>query len=95
MDFTFMAQFLAFCLCAVAGIVLASRIIKAVFEKMPGLANSLIFGFMSGSLTGVLIRSLQINDVNFNWLSGAAALAAGLAVSMLFVALGKVMKKPE
>ena len=93
LDLTYLMPFALFGVCALAGIVLASRAIKAVFEKYPGLANSLVFGFMAGSLVGVLIRSLQLEDANFTWLSGGAMLAAGLGVSMLFVVLGKHMKK--
>lgn len=94
-DLSQLPQFAAFCVCAVVGIVLASRLIKTVFEKYPGLANSLIFGFMAGSLIGVLISCLRMNDANFNWLFGALMLAAGLGASMLFVALGRAMKNLE
>ena len=93
-DFTYLIPFGIFGVCALAGIVVSSKGIKAVFERFPGFAHSTVFGFMTGSLIGILIQSLQINDPNFHWIHGASTLAAGLAVSMLFVALGKVMKKP-
>jgi uncharacterized membrane protein len=73
------------------GLVLTSRGIKAVFEKFPGLANTMVFGFMAGSMIGILIRSLRLSDVNFTPLMGALALVAGLAISMLFVVIGRGM----
>jgi len=92
MDFTHLPHFALFGGCAAAGLVLTSRGIKMVFQKYPGLANSMVFGFMSGSLIGVLIKSLQMGDANFNWLLGGAMLAAGLVVSILFFYLAKAMK---
>ena len=92
-NFAHLAHFCVFGVCAVAGIVIASRGIKAVFDKIPGLANTMVFGFMAGSLIGVLVRSLQIEDAGFNWLLGGIMLAAGLIVSMLFVVMGRHMKK--
>ena len=93
MDFTYLLPFGLFGVCALAGLVLTSRGIKHIFERFPGLANSMVFGFMGGSLIGILVQSLQLSDPNFNWLLGGAALAAGLIVSMLFVVLGKKMNK--
>ena len=95
MDFTYFIPFGFFCVCALAGLVSASRVIKLVFEKFPGFSNSTVFGFMSGSLIGILIQSLRIEDKNFNWLLGGAMLAAGLAISMFFVVMGKKMNKAE
>ena len=92
-NLTYLVPFGLFGICAVIGLVLASRGIKFVFEKFPGLANSMVFGFMSGSLIGIFIQSLQLNDVNFNWLLGGIMLVAGLGISMLFVVLGKAMSK--
>ena len=82
-----------FGVCALAGLVLTSKGIKAVFERFPGLANSMIFGFMTGSLIGILMESIQ--EGNSDWLVGGVMLVIGLAVSMLFVVLGKVMNKEE
>jgi len=93
MDFTYLAQFGFFCVCAIAGLVSVSKLIKMLFEKYPGFSNSTVFGFMSGSLIGILIQSLQIADHNFNWLLGGVMLAIGLAISMFFVVMGKKMNK--
>jgi len=94
-DFTYLVHFGVFALCAVAGLVMASRGIKTVFDRFPGLANSLVFGFVAGSLLGVFIQSLMMRDDNFSWLFGGFMLVAGLAVSMLFLVLGKAMKPKE
>jgi putative membrane protein len=93
MNFTDLVPFGVFGVCAIAGLILASRGIKAVFEKFPGFANSMVFGFMSGSLFGILIQSLQTSDADFSWLLGGVMLLAGLGISMLFVVLQKVVDK--
>ena len=92
-NFAYLIPFGLFCLFAVVGIVSASRIIRLLFKKYPGFSHTTVFGFISGSLIGILIQSLQINDINFNWLLGSVMLAAGLGISMLFVILGKVMAR--
>jgi len=95
LDFTHLLPFGLFAACAVLGLVLASKGIKAVFDRIPGFANAMVFGFMAGSLAGMLVQSLRMPDENFNWVLGSAMLAAGLGVSMLFVLLGKAMEKNE
>ena len=95
MNFTYLIPFGLFCACALVGLVSASKGIKFVFKKYPGFSNATVFGFMSGSLIGILVQSLKISDANFNWLLGGVMLAVGLGVSMLFVVLGKSMNKAE
>jgi len=95
MDFTYLIPFGFFCICAVVGLVSASKGIKLIFEKYPGFSNSTVLGFMSGSLIGILVQSMQINDTNFNWLLGSIMLTIGLGISMLFVILGKTMRKAD
>jgi len=95
LDFTYILPFGLFAACALVGLVLASAGIKAVFDKIPGFANALVFGFMTGSLAGLLVESLRMRDPNFNWVLGGIMLAAGLGVSMLFVLLGRAMEKNE
>ena len=95
MNTMYLLPFGLFCVCAVIGLVLASRGIKLIFEKYPGFANSTVLGFMTGSLISILIKSLQMSDVNFNWLLGGVMLAGGLGISMLFVVLGRKMKNEE
>ena len=89
LNFTYLLPLGLFVLCALIGLVLASKVIKVVFERYPGLANSMVFGFMAGSLIGILVQSLRLHDANFNWLVGGIMLAAGLGISMLFVFLGR------
>ncbi|MCL2664465.1 MAG: DUF368 domain-containing protein [Defluviitaleaceae bacterium] len=88
MSFDYLPHFFLFLLCVAAGIVLASRGIKTIFEKYPGFANTTVLGFMAGSLAGILIQAHNLNDPNFTWFSGIAMLVAGLAVSAVFVFVG-------
>jgi len=89
LDFTPLLPFALFCACALLGLVLTSKGIKSVFERYPGLANSLVLGFMAGSLAGILVQSLRMQDEGFTWLLGGTMLAAGAGISALFVLLGK------
>ena len=89
LDFVNIVPFCVFAVCLIVGLVITSRGIRAVFERFPGFANSMVLGFMAGSLVGVLVQSVRLNDPNFNWPVGALMLVAGLAVSMLFMVLGK------
>jgi len=95
LDLTYLFPTAFFGLCAIAGLVITSRGIKTLFEKFPGLANTAVFGFMMGSLISIIIQVVRSSDTDLNWLSGGLMLIIGLAVSMLFVVLGKVMKKSE
>ena len=95
LDFTYSLPFGLFSFCALVGLAIASRGIKAVFERYPGLANSMVFGFMAGSLIGILVQSLRLHDASFNWLLGGVLLVTGLGVSMLFVLLGRSMELKE
>ena len=94
-DFTYLLPLGVFAVCAAAGLVLASRGIKFVFERFPGFANVTVLGFMFGSLIGILTQSVQMRDANFNWVLGAVMPLAGLGISMLFVMLGRSMGKSE
>ena len=95
LDFTYLLPVALFGGCAAAGLVLTSKGIKVIFEKFPGLANAMVFGFMAGSLTGITAQSAALPDENFNWWLGGAMLAAGLLVSVLFVVMGRKMGKGE
>ncbi|MCL1951264.1 MAG: DUF368 domain-containing protein [Oscillospiraceae bacterium] len=95
LDFGYLLPFGLFALCAAAGVVLAARLIKLVFERWPGFANSMVLGFLVGSLAGILAQSLRMRDGGFTWLLGGAMLAAGAGISLLFVALGKTMQKAK
>jgi len=90
---TYLFPFAWFGLFVIIGLVVTSRGIKALFDKAPGLANTAVFGFVLGSLVGVLVQTLRSTDTDFNWYIGAIMLAVGLLISMLFVILGKRMNK--
>ena len=92
-NFTYILPFGLCALCALAGLVLASKGIKLVFEKFPGFANAMVLGFMAGSLVSILIQSLRLPDENFNWWLGGLMLAAGAGISVLFAVMGKRMEK--
>ena len=92
LDFAYVSHLGVFFVGAIVGLVLASRVIRTIFKRYPGFANSLVFGFIAGSLIGILVESLQMEEAGFTWLLGGIMLAAGLLVSILFVALGKKMK---
>jgi putative membrane protein len=89
MEFTYLLPLGLFVVSAVVGLVLASNIIKHAFEKFPGGANTMVFGFMLGSFIGIFIQSLYIDDVSFNWLMGSVAVLLGLGSAMIFVVMGK------
>ena len=92
-DFSYLLPIVLFCVCALAGLVMTSRQIKAVFRKFPGFANSMVLGFMSGSLVSILVRSMRLDTAGFTWLFGGAMLIAGLLISMFFLLLGRKMSR--
>ncbi len=69
----------------VAAMVVFSRFIKFIFSKFNGLANYMVLGFLVGSIGGVFC-SLPEGSLN---MVGIIMLAIGLAISLLFVYLGK------
>jgi len=93
MDFSHLAHVIVFGLSTVCGLILASKGIKILFEKAPGLTNALVFGFILGSMIGIFIQSLHVEDANFNWIFGSIMLIVGLIMSILFVKLGKNINK--
>jgi len=95
LDMTYILHFCVFGVCAVVGLVATSRGIKTVFERFPGIANSLVFGFLGGSLIGVLVNSLTMEDPGFSWWVGGLMLAVGLGVSILLLVAGRKLKTEE
>ena len=93
LDFSYIVPIGLFLVCTVAGLAAASRGIKYVFEKYPGLSNTTVFGFITGALIGVFVQGVQVIDPSFNWLLGCAALVVGLGISMLFAIMGKKVNK--
>jgi len=78
---------------AAAGLILTARLVKRLFERYPGFANTCVFGFMGGTLIGLFVESFFLEDPNFTWPIGISTLIAGLIISVLFVMLGKFMRK--
>jgi len=93
LNFAYFPQFLVFGGAAAFALVLASRGIKAVFDKHPGVAHTAVLGLIAGSLIGIFYQSMQLPDPNFTWLLGGGMLAAGTFISILFVILGRTMDK--
>ena len=92
-DLAYLLPLLGVVVFAFAGLVLTSRGIKRVFERFPGFANACVLGFMSGTLIGIIVKSLHAYDPNFTWPIGVITLVAGLIISLLFVRLGQTMNK--
>ena len=76
---------------AILGLVLTARGIKKIFDRVPGFANACVLGFMSGTLVGIFIESLYLEDPSFSWWLGGLMLLAGVGLSSVFVTLGKKM----
>lgn len=74
--------------CGVAfaiSIIASSKLIKFVFAKFSGMAHFMVLGFLTGSVSGIFF-TLPKGGSN---LAGAIMLVIGLAISLLFVYLGK------
>ena len=91
-DFTPLLPFAVCGLGMAAGLVLASRGIKLVFDKYPGFAHAMVLGFLGGSLVSILVQSLRLPNTSFSWPLGGLMLAAGAGISLLFALLGRKMK---
>jgi putative membrane protein len=77
-------------LCAVIGLVLTSKGIRYVLDNHPGFANTIVFGFMAGSLVCVLMQAMAPGD-GFNWILDGAIFAVGFCISILFVAMKRAV----
>lgn len=72
----------------VLGMVAFSRFVQFIFRRYHNFASFMVFGFICGSLVGIVLQ-LPPLDPGFHWLTGLLSLAAGLAVSTFFCAMGK------
>jgi putative membrane protein len=91
-DFGPLLPFLLFVLGALAGLVLAARLIKRVFAKYPCAAHCAVFGFIAGCLCAITAQTLRLEDAGYSAPVGVLVCAAGLAVSVSFVFLRRLMK---
>lgn len=69
----------------VLSMIASSKLIKFVFCKFSGMAHFMVMGFLMGSVCGIFV-TLPKSGSN---LAGAVMLVIGLAISLLFVYLGK------
>lgn len=69
----------------VLSMVLSSKLIKFVFSKFSGMAHFMVMGFLAGSVGGIFF-TLPKGGSN---LAGIIMLVIGLAISLMFVHLGK------
>ncbi len=69
----------------VLSMIASSKLIKFVFAKFSGMAHFMVLGFLTGSIGGIFF-TLPKNGSN---LAGAIMLLIGLAISLIFVYLGK------
>ena len=75
----------------VLSMILSSRLIKYIFAKCRGMAHFMVMGFLLGSIGGIIF-TLPKDGSN---LSGIIMLIIGLAISLLFVYLGKKVNLDE
>ena len=71
--------------------VLSSKLIKFIFSKFSGMAHFMVMGFLIGSVGGIFY-TLPKGGSN---LAGTVMLVIGLAISLLFVYLGKKVNIDE
>lgn len=69
----------------VLSMIVSSKLIKFVFARFSGMAHFMVLGFLIGSVSGIFF-TLPKDGSN---LAGAIMLVIGLAISLLFVYLGK------
>ncbi|MEE1076682.1 MAG: DUF368 domain-containing protein [Acutalibacteraceae bacterium] len=69
----------------VLAMVISSRFIKFIFNKFNGLAHFMVLGFLVGSIGGIFCSLPSEGST----LAGIVMLVIGLAISLLFVYLGK------
>lgn len=69
----------------VLSMIASSKLIKLVFSKFSGMAHFMVMGFLIGSVSGIFF-TLPKGGSNS---AGTIMLVIGLAISLLFVCLGK------
>ncbi|MDR2515134.1 MAG: DUF368 domain-containing protein [Christensenellaceae bacterium] len=74
--------------CFTAAIIAFARFVRFIFKRYRNFAYFMVFGFLCGSLVGVLIDLPQAGSGS-SWLFGGFMLLLGLGISLLFVVFGK------
>ena len=70
------------------GMIAFSNLIKFIFNKYPGFAYSMVFGFMCGTLIAILLPAVP-KVTGADWITCAILFIIGLIVSVGFQFLGK------
>ena len=78
-------------ICFAIGMVLFSTIIKMVFDRYPGIAYFMVFGFMCGTIVALFPKSEVTVGTGF---SCGLLLLIGLSISVAFQLLGKRWSNP-
>ena len=86
-DFRFLIPFSIFIICGLIGIFITSNGIKYLLNQYPEISNSLILGFMSGSLLGIIFKIIRMENINFKWSFSMVMFCFGLTISTIFVLL--------
>ena len=74
-------------ICFIAGLILFSNIIKIVFDRYPGLAYTIVLGFMCGTLAAIYPGSMP--GAIAGWIICILLFLIGLFISAAFQLLGK------
>lgn len=69
----------------VLSMIVSSKLIKFIFAKFNGMAHFMVMGFLIGSVSGIFFTLPKDGSS----LAGTIMLVIGLAISLLFVYLGK------
>ena len=79
-------------ICFVLGLVLFSKLIKHIFERHPIIAFYAVLGFMIGSVVGIIP---PLPSGRGEWIFSVLVFVCGLALSILFEHLAKILKLTE
>ena len=76
----------------ILGMIAFSNIIKFIFNRYPGFAYSMVFGFMCGTLLSIVLPVIP-KIAGIDWIVCLLLLAVGASISVGFQVLGKKMKE--
>jgi len=93
LDFRFIIPFSIFLLGTLIGIIITAKGIKHILDNHQELSNWIIFGFMGGSLSGLIYEIFKINDGDFNLIFGIVMLSFGLSISAAFLLIANKFAK--
>ena len=76
----------------ILGMVAFSNLIKLIFNRYPGFAYSMVFGFMCGTLISIVLPVIP-QIAGADWIACLILLVIGASISVGFQVLGKKMKE--